>query len=450
MGERRVDLLGPIRIIHEHLTKALCEEVFEERRITERRRVWTLHVMAQFWLAVILRAPSSLRQALDEARRGAGGYPLVQSAPESFFERAQGMRWEFFAGLLDAFTASVLADHAPAFEDDMRRALPAFPEVWVVDGSRLDAVAHRLKVLWDERTVVLPGSLLVLYDLYRGVPQRVRFAEDACAAEVPALQSELGLVPTGTLLLCDRAYCSHRLFGEFTRRGIWALTRRTQAIRIETQSELSRTGHDAGVLRDTLVIAGTTQRDSERQHLRLIEWRRAGQAIALLTNVLDPAKLPAAAAVALYRRRWKVERMFYDLKEVLDLHRFYAANVNAVGMQVHAAAIVYVALRVAQARIATSVQLRPEQLSTKKLFPRVADASNAFVNAQRGFLATRKANPRVRLVEPAWDDEPFASVTLDSILLEPRNSHRRRRRSCPAQRRYASLHRFTHRRRQQT
>ena len=41
MGERRVDLLGPIRIIHEHLTKALCEEVFEERRITERRRVWT-------------------------------------------------------------------------------------------------------------------------------------------------------------------------------------------------------------------------------------------------------------------------------------------------------------------------------------------------------------------------------------------------------------------------
>src|SRR5262245_43790080 len=450
MGKRRVDLLGPIRIIHKHLTKALCEEVFDERRIGERRRVWTLHVMARFWLAVILRAPRSLRQALDEARCGTGGYPLVESAPEAFFERAQGMRWELFAGLLDAFTTSVLADHAAAFEHDMRRALPVFPEVWIVDGSRLDAVAHRLKVLWDERTVVLPGSLLVLYDLYRGVPRRVRFAEDACAAEVPALQSELDRIPAGTLLLCDRAYCSHRLFGDLTQRGIWALARCTRAIRIQTQSQLSQADHDAGVLRDTLVVAGTRQRESERQHLRLIEWRRAGQTIALLTNVLDPAKLPAAAAIALYRRRWKVERMFYDLKEVLDLHRFYAANVNAIGMQVHAAAIVYLALRVAQARIASSAQLRPEQLSTKKLFPRVADASNAFVNAQCGFIATRKANPRVRLVEPDWDDEPFASVPLDSVLLEPRNSHRRRRRSCPAQRRYASLHRFAPRRRRQT
>jgi hypothetical protein len=447
MGDTRVDLLGPIRIIHEHLTKALCEEVFDERRISERRRVWTLHVMAQFWLAVILRAPRSLRQALDEARHGTGGYPLVRSAPESFFERAQGMRWKFFAGLLDAFTAGVLADLEPTFEDDMRRALPAFPEVWVVDGSRLDAVAHRLKVLWDERTVVLPGSLLVLYDLYRGVPRRVRFDEDACAAEVPALRGEFDLVPAGTLLLCDRAYCSHRLFGDLTQRGIWALARCTQAIRIETQSEISRTDHDAGVLRDTLVLAGTKQRGSERRRLRLIEWRKGKKVLRLMTNVLDPHKLPAAAAVDLYRRRWKVERMFYDLKEVLDLRRFYAANVNAVGMQVHAAAIVYVALRAAQARIAKSVQLRPEKLSVKKLFPRVADASNAFVNAQRGFHATRKANPRVKLVEPAWDEEPFASVPLDSVLLEPRNPKRRRRRRCPAQRRYASLHKFTRRRR---
>lgn len=450
MDERRVDLLGPIRIIHRHLTKALCESVFEERRVSERRRVWTLDVMAAFWLAVVIRSPRSLRQALDEAREGTGGYPLVRSAPESFFERAQGMRWEFFAGLLEAFTASVLAEHAPAYEQDMRRALPSFAEVWIVDGSRLDAVAHRLKVLWDERIVVLPGSLLVLYDLYRGVPRRLRFAEDACGAEVPALQAELDSVPKGTLLLCDRAFCSHRLFGDLTQRGLWALTRCTQAISLETQSQLSRAVHDQGVLRDTLVIAGTKQRGSERQQLRLIEWRKGKKVIRLLTNVLDPQKLPAAVAIDLYRRRWKVERMFYDLKEVLDLHRFYAANVNAVGMQVHAAAIVYVALRIAQARIAHAVELRPEQFSTRKLFPRVADASNAFVNAQRGFHATRKANPRVKLVEPHWDDEAFASVPLDSVLLEPRNAKRRHRRRCPAQRRYASLHKFTRRRRRQT
>jgi len=446
MGEPRVDLLAPIRVIHEHLTKALCETVFDERRISERRRRWTLQAMAEFWTAVIIRAPASLRQALEESRRGAGGFPLVQASPESFFERAQGMRWEFFGDLFEAFSASALADHAPDFEEDLRQALPAFPEVFVVDGSRLDAVARRLKVLWDERVVVLPGSLLVLYDLYRGVPLRVRFDEDSNRAEVPALRSELDAVPKGALLLGDRAFCSHRLFGEFKTRGIWAVVRCTKAIGVERRSGLSRADHDGGVLRDTLVVAGTTQKPSQRQELRLIEWKKGGKSIRLLTNVLDPEKLPASAALALYRRRWSVERMFYDLKEVLNLHRFYAANVNAVAMQVYAAALVYVALRIAQATIAKTAELRPERLSVEKLFPRVASASTAFATVCLTVLAMRAANPGVAFVEPDWSVQDFAWATLESVLVEPRNPKRRRRR-CPAQRRHASLHAFARKRR---
>jgi Transposase DDE domain len=447
MGETRVDLLGPIRVIHEHLTKALCEAVFDERRISERRRRWTLQAMAEFWTAVIIRAPASLRQALDESQRGAGGFPLVKSSPESFFERAQGMRWEFFSDLFEAFSASALKDHARAFEADLRESLPCFPEVLVVDGSRLDAIAHRLKVLWDERVVVLPGSLLVLYDLYRGVPLRVHFDEDSNRAEVPALKGELDAVPKGALLLGDRAFCSHRLFGDFKTREIWAVVRCTKAIGIEHQSELSRAQHDGGVLRDTIVVAGTTQKPSQRQSLRLIEWRGGKKSIRLLTNVLDPQKLPASAAIALYRRRWSVERMFYDLKEVLNLHRFYAANVNAIAMQVFAAALVYVALRIAQARIAKTTELKPEQLSVEKLFPRVASASTAFVTTCLTVLALRAANPGVAFVEPDWSEQPYARVPLDSVLVEPRNPKRRRRRSCPARRRHASLHNFTRRHR---
>jgi len=447
MGELRVDLLGPIRVIHEHLTKALCESVFDERRISERRRRWTLQAMAEFWTAVIIRAPASLRQALDESRRGAGGFPLVQASPESFFERAQGLRWEFFSDLFEAFSASALADHRPAFEADLRETLPCFPEVFVVDGSRLDAIARRLKVLWDERVVVLPGSLIVLYDLYRGVPLRVHFDEDSNCAEVPALRAELDAVPKGALLLGDRAFCSHRLFGDLKTRDIWAVVRCTKAIGIERLSELSRTDHDGGVLRDTLVVAGTRQRPAQRQELRLIEWRAGKKSIRLLTNVLDAQKLPAAAAIALYRRRWSVERMFYDLKEVLNLHRFYAANVNAIAMQVHAAALVYVALRIAQTRIAEAVQLRPEKLSVEKLFPRVACASTAFVTVCLAVLAMRAANPGVTFVEPNWSDQDFASAPLDSVLVEHRKSKRRRRPRCPTPRPHASLHAFARRRR---
>ena len=171
MGDARVDLLEPVRILHQHLTEALCEQVFDERRVSERRRIWTLTKMAEFWTAVILRAPSSLHQALEEAFHGSGGFPLVQASKQAFFERAKGLRWEFFRDLHDRFTERVLPSCAPGFEADLRAKLAAFPDVFVVDGTTLDRIAHRLKVLWNDRSVILPGKLLVLYDLFRGLPR---------------------------------------------------------------------------------------------------------------------------------------------------------------------------------------------------------------------------------------------------------------------------------------
>ena len=46
-----------------------------------------------------------------------------------------------------------------------------------------------------------------------------------------------------------------------------------------------------------------------------------------------PSRL-LAKALALYARRWSIERMYFDLKVVLNLNRVYAANPNAVAMQV--------------------------------------------------------------------------------------------------------------------
>lgn len=70
------------------------------------------------------------------------------------------------------------------------------------------------------------------------------------------------------------------------------------------------------------------------QKLRLIRWKSGGTVHELLTNVLDPERLRAEEAMELYPWRWRIERMFCDLKAVLNLNRVYVANPNAVGMQV--------------------------------------------------------------------------------------------------------------------
>ncbi|MBI4230024.1 MAG: transposase [Planctomycetes bacterium] len=159
----------------------------------------------------------------------------------------------------------------------------------------------------------------------------------------------------------------------------------------------------------------------------------------LLTNVLDPKRLRAEEALDLYGARWTIERLFYDLKEVLNLHRFYAASPNAVAMQVYAAAIVHTAMRIAQGRIAASAGVPPEEISTEKLFPRVASASLLLVHAQLGYLATCKANPGRKLREPIWGREPFAATTLASVRVHQRSEKRRKMRFCKSRRRWKSM-----------
>jgi hypothetical protein len=97
-----------------------------------------------------LRAPHSLTQALQEAVVGNGsGWPHVEASPEAFFQRCQTLPWRFFANLHEAFLAQVLPPAPPVYASPVHTLRERLQEVWIVDGSRLDAVAKRLKLLWD-------------------------------------------------------------------------------------------------------------------------------------------------------------------------------------------------------------------------------------------------------------------------------------------------------------
>lgn len=444
MGKtQEVGLLGTVEVLHEHLTAAVCESVFEAKRVSERRRDWTLEKLAEFWTAVILRAPQSLKQALEEGRKGEGPFPEVGSSDQAFFARCQGMRPEFFQGVFDAFARRVLEREPPTFMEDLRGVGSRFAGVLAVDGSGLDAVAHRLKILWNERAVVLPGSITALYDIFQGVPRLIRFHEEARKGELVRVEEALPEVPPETLCIGDRAFGVPRFFESLEKQGLFGLARRSKTVKLRTLKILSREEGDDRVLQDALVEAGSGTNGVARQRLRCIYLRRGKKVLRLLTNVLDPKRLSAEEALVLYRSRWKVERMFFDLKEVLNLHRFYAANANAVAMQVYAAAIVYVAMRTAQARIAQAVRIPPERISPAKLFPRVAAASFTLTSMKIGFRHTQQWNRHVKLREPDWSSLPEHRVHLASILVEPRKGRRRKRRYCAARRRAVSLHHFT-------
>jgi hypothetical protein len=417
-ADATIDLLGAAEVLHEHLTVALCDEVFEDVREGERRRQITLAHLAQFWTAVVLRAPPSLTHALASK----GDFPSVPGTRQAFFARSQDLSWEFFHELFEAFCARVEAVEPARFA---RRFIPLINRfegrVLIADGSTLDQVARRLKLLWKDRRVPLPGSVVAFYDLSRGTLARLCFEATPQGKEMPTACDALEGLPKGALVVGDRLYGVPKFFGELARHGLYGLARRNGVAKLERVETLSKEG---GV-EDCLVDLGTG-RGTATQRLRLIRRTAGGRRIELLTNVLDPRLFSAAEALELYAERWSVERLFYDLKEVLDLHCFYAANTNAVAMQVYAAGIVHVALRTAQGRIAAQAQIEPERISTKKLFPKVAAASVALTHAEIAFDQTQQANPTHRLKKPDWHVLPNTRTPLSSVLVEPRNGKRKR------------------------
>jgi Transposase DDE domain len=440
-SDQRIALLGTVELLHEHLTTSLCQTVFQQTRTTERERQWSLEALASFWTEVILRAPQSLTQALQAAALGNNsGWPPVQASPEAFFQRCQSLHWRFFAKLHEAFVTQVLPQAQPCYASPVHTLREHFQEVWIVDGSRLDAVAKRLKLLWDVRAQVLPGCLTAFYDLYRGIVRHLAFHADAAAGELPRAIAALEQVPKDTLLVGDRLYGVGTFFAALRERGLGGLCRRNGRQSWRWLRELSKTFIAGGTAWDTLIeIKG--KKGIPTQSLRWIKWRKGGESWEILTNVLEPKRLSIQDALSLYPWRWKVERLFFDLKEVLNLHRFYTGSPNGVAIQVYAAALVHTAFRVAQGHIAQAIGTQPEEISPAKFFPRMAAAAIGLTWSELAFIEIQKANPGIDLHKPDWHRCEFAWTTFEHIRVESRNGRRRKRRFCQSRKQWKS---FTH------
>jgi hypothetical protein len=418
--------------LHEHLTEALVKSTFEELREGERERVLTLQRMVAFWAAVILRAPASLSQALREASMdGSSSYPQVGVSKQAFFSRCADLSWEFFAGVFHSFVKSVASTEPPRFAAHQREVAERFGHILVVDGSNLDPVARRLKILWADTTTPIPGSVLACYDLMRGTVAELLFTPTLRDGELRLARDVFGRLPSGSLLLGDRLYETPQILSEVDAKGVYAVFRRAKWATVKEVKHLSTSTYEDATLDDYEV----TTRRTNPVRARLIRLTKEEKTYEFITNVLDPERLSASEIVDLYEDRWSVERMFFDLKEVLNLHCFYCGNTNAVAMQVYAAAIVYTAMRVAQGRIAASVSVEPEALSEAKLFPLLAATSAVLAVLELGFGLTLEANPGVSLKKPDWRAACRTTVALEQILADKTRGNRRRQETPPAKKR---------------
>ena len=417
-----IDLVGVTELLHEHLTGALVASAYEALREDERRRVWTLERMVAFWTAVILRAPPSLSAALREASGGRMGYPPVESSHQAFFQRCEDLRWDFFAEVFAAFRDSVKASEPPRFAGRHRRLSEVFPAIHIFDGSTLDPVARRLKITQGHTAVPLPGVIFACYDLRRGTLEHLGYSHTLEQAELLSAREVLERLPKGSLALGDRLYGTPAFLADVDACGLFGVFRRPNNGKVEPGEELGRFEYRGGILEDSLITLGARA----KLPARLVRFTLGAKTYEFVTNVLDPERLSAVEIADLYDDRWDVERMFHDLKEVLNLGCFYCGNANAVAMQLYASAIVHTAMRTAQGRIAEAAAIEPEALSPAKLFPLLGAAAATLATFEYAFLMTQLANPDVTLNKPDWRRACSLRIALKRILADKTRGSRPR------------------------
>src|SRR2546428_1587669 len=219
---KTIDLLRVVDLLQEHITPAVCRRVFGAVRKTERQRVWTLEALIRFWTAVVLGAPKALLKALFDSLEGRDPtFPRIEASPEAFFQRCRDLRPAFFAEVFQRFTARLVTAVPPRYAAEVAPVRERFTALVILDGSRLAAIAHRLKLLWNERAVVLPGCLLGVYDVGRGLCRQLHFSADAAASEMTRAKAALAALARDTLVLGDRLYGTADFFAALGRHHCW-------------------------------------------------------------------------------------------------------------------------------------------------------------------------------------------------------------------------------------
>jgi len=155
-------------------------------------------------------------------------------------------------------------------------------------------------------------------------------------------------IAAGTTYVFDRGYYHFGWWKKINDAKAFFVTRTKQNTRLRvTKRRYVRKliGEGFRIVDDNEVVLASKGDSRLAIPLRRIKVRREkGGVITLLTNDLERTAVEIAA---LYKGRWQIELLFRWIKQHLDIRKFLGNNANAIRLQILAAMIAYLLLRIA-------------------------------------------------------------------------------------------------------
>jgi hypothetical protein len=327
-------------------------------RLKRRLSPWA-HVVSMVFAQ--LSGARSLRdvERMLERQRGTFAHLDLQSVRRATLADANASR---SAGLFEAVAARLSSRLAG--RGTKREALRLIDATHIFAGRRVEHWSGgglKLHVVFD--------PVLERPTCFAVTPKRVN---DITAAKLMPIEA-------GATYVFDKGYYDYGFWARLHQQGCRFVTRLKRHAAVRHCEERKPLGDS--ILFDRVVRLSERLPSQRRNPLtdpvRLIGVKiDTGREITLLTNDLTA---PAIEIAGLYKARWQVELFFKWIKQNLKIAHFFGTSRNAVTIQIIAALITYLLLRIVQLRhraqlgLQAIARLMPAFVLTRQPLQRVLD-----------------------------------------------------------------------------
>lgn len=365
--------------LSELVSPAVANQLAYYRQLGLRSRILNLPLMVAAVLTMLWRQVPSVHELTRLlAREDLLWCQAVKVSQQALSQRFLGFPAELFERVLKELLPLLQARwqerQARSLPESLTYASQHFKQIWVADGSTLEALFRKLKVLEDVPVGQLAGKIGTVVDLMTRLPVEIWFREQPRANDTTFIPELLALVQAKTLLVLDRGFYDFEFFAALLKQETAFITRlKKNAFFIGSESLTS-----TDTVKDLIIFLGTGHNNSPVLKLRLVEIRFGKVWYRYLTSVLDPTVLPPFAVADIYRRRWRIEEAFHTVKRLLNLSYLWTGSLNGIQLQIWATWLFYALLIDLGDAVADRVGLPFDRISLEMLYRGLYHFSRAF------------------------------------------------------------------------
>jgi IS4 transposase len=287
------------------------DALFRRTAIEQYERELLFSEVVDLMQSVVLGVEPSVFAAYRKRRH------QLSVTDDSVYNKLKGMELGVSGAVVrdSAERAALVIDELKA-----RRAawLPSYC-IRILDGNHLSATEHRLEPLRDTWAAPLPGKILVVMDPELDLACDVFLTPDGHAQERSLLDDVLQTVRERDLWIADRNFCTLKFLFEIIDKSAFFLVRQHGTLQGRLKGKRRFIGESStGKVYEQAIeldYAGRT-RTLRRITIELLKATRDGDMVLhLLTNL--PEEVSALQCAELYRKRWSIETLFYEVTQTL-------------------------------------------------------------------------------------------------------------------------------------